>query len=159
MADTGKQPAERIGSFGRANRSKACGATSCAVLRSAVFAIVLLSGTALSGFETKAVAEEQAVKPYDTKLLRLTEIIGAVHYLRELCGSGDGQLWRDQMRGILKAEGATALRRARLTRSFNKGYQSYSRTYKVCTASAKTAIERFLDEGTEIAEELVKNNP
>ncbi len=159
MTDTRKQPAGRIGGFETAGRGKASGARICDVLRAIVLAVILSSGTALSGFETRAFAEEQAVKPYDTKLLRLTEIIGAVHYLRELCGSGDGQLWRDQMRGILKAEGGTALRRARLSRSFNKGYQSYSRTYKVCTASAKTAIERFLDEGTEIAEDLVKNNP
>ena len=26
-------------------------------------------------------------KPYDDKLLRLSEILGAVHYLRELCGA------------------------------------------------------------------------
>lgn len=112
-----------------------------------------------AGLGGAAQSAEQAVKAYDTKLLRLSEIIGAVHYLRELCGAGDGQLWRDQMQELLKAEGASALRRARLTRSFNKGYQSYSRTYKVCTASAQTAISRFLDEGTEIAEGLVKSNP
>ena len=62
------------------------------------------------------------------------------------------------MRTLIGAEGSTALRRARLTRSFNNGYRSYSRTYKVCTASAKTAIERFLTEGTEIAEKLIKSN-
>ena len=101
----------------------------------------------------------QATKPYDPQLLRLSEILGAVHYLRELCGAGDGQLWREQMRTLITAEGSTALRRARLTRSFNAGYRSYSRTYKVCTASAKTAIARFLTEGTEIAEKLVKSNP
>ncbi len=101
----------------------------------------------------------QAAKPYDSKILRLSEILGAIHYLRELCGAGDGQLWRDQMRTLMRAEGSTALRRARLTRSFNKGYRSYSRTYKICTPSAKTAIERFLNEGTEVAEKLMKDNP
>lgn len=103
--------------------------------------------------------QAQAAKPYDTKLLRLSEILGAVHYLRELCGAGDGQLWREQMLSLIETEGSTALRKARLSRSFNKGYQSYSRTYKLCTPSAKTAIERFLDEGAEIADELVKSNP
>lgn len=101
----------------------------------------------------------QATKPYDTQILRLSEILGAVHYLRELCGSGEGQLWREQMRALIRAEGTSALRRARLTRSFNEGYRSYSRTYKICTSSAKTAVERFLNEGTEIAEDLIKQNP
>jgi len=98
-------------------------------------------------------------KPYDAKIVRLSEILGAVHYLRELCGSGDGQIWRKQMQSIIKAEGSSALRRARLTNSFNKGYRSYSRTYNACTPSAKTAIERFIVEGVEIADGLVKSVP
>jgi uncharacterized protein (TIGR02301 family) len=56
-------------------------------------------------------------RPYDERLLRLSEILGAVHYLRELCGSNDGQAWRDRMRELMDAEGSSALRRAKLTRS------------------------------------------
>lgn len=98
-------------------------------------------------------------RPYDDRLMRLSEILGAVHYLRELCGANDGQLWRDRMRELMDAEGSTALRRAKLTRSFNSGYRSYSRTYNSCTPSAQTAISRFLAEGTEIADGLVKSVP
>ena len=98
-------------------------------------------------------------RPYDDKLLRLSEILGAVHYLRELCGANDGQKWRDHMKELVDNEGATALRRARLTRGFNNGYRSYSRTYSVCSASAQTAIARFLTEGAEIAETLAKTAP
>jgi uncharacterized protein (TIGR02301 family) len=98
-------------------------------------------------------------KPYDERLMRLSEILGAVHYLRELCGSNDGQKWRDHMKELMDTEGSTALRRARLTRSFNNGYRSYSRTYSVCTPSAQTAISRFLSEGAEIADTLAKTAP
>jgi uncharacterized protein (TIGR02301 family) len=98
-------------------------------------------------------------KPYDDRLMRLSEILGAVHYLRELCGSNDGQKWRDQMRELMDTEGSSALRRAKLTRSFNNGYRSYSRTYNVCSQSAQTAITRFLAEGAEIAESLAKTAP
>jgi uncharacterized protein (TIGR02301 family) len=98
-------------------------------------------------------------KPYDDKLMRLSEILGAVHYLRELCGASDGQFWRDRMREIINSEGSSALRRARLSRSFNQGYRSYSRTYNTCSPSAQTAIERFLAEGTEIADGLVRTIP
>lgn len=69
-------------------------------------------------------------KPYDDKLMRLSEILGAVHYLRELCGANEGQLWRERMQELVTAEGSSALRRVRLTTSFNQGYQSFSRTYK-----------------------------
>ena len=98
-------------------------------------------------------------KPYDDKLMRLSEILGAVHYLRELCGSSDGQKWRDQMRELMDTEGSSALRRAKLTRSFNTGYRSYSRTYQSCTPSAQTAIDRFLTEGTQLADALIKTVP
>ncbi len=105
-------------------------------------------------------AASQAVeKPYDDRLMRLAEILGAVHYLRELCGANEGQTWRDRMREILDAEGSNAFRRARLTRSFNQGYQSYSKTHKLCTTTARTAINRFMNEGVQIAEVLVKSVP
>lgn len=98
-------------------------------------------------------------KPYDDRLFRLTEILGAVHYLRELCSANDGQVWRERMKELMDAEGSSALRRARLTRSFNQGYRSYSRTYTTCTPSAQTAIGRFLTEGAQISDALVKNVP
>jgi len=66
-------------------------------------------------------------RPYDERIFRLAEILGAVHYLRELCGANDGQLWREKMRELIEAEGSSALRRAQLARSFNNGYRSYSR--------------------------------
>ena len=92
--------------------------------------------------------------PYDAQLLRLAEIIGAIHYLRELCGNEDGQTWRNHMQDILEAEGQTALRRAVLARRFNQGYRNYSRTYKSCTVTAKTALERFIRDGESVTKEL-----
>lgn len=100
-------------------------------------------------------AEEQ--RPYDNKLLRLAELLGAVHYLRELCGAQEGQLWRDKMEALAEAEGTSALRRAKLVQSFNKGYRSYRRTYQTCTKSAETAVARFLAEGAEIADAVAQN--
>jgi uncharacterized protein (TIGR02301 family) len=106
-----------------------------------------------------AQAPSQEQRPYDEKLLRLSEILGAVHFLRELCGGTDGMLWRERMIELIDAEGSSALRRVRLTRAFNSGYQSYSRTYSTCTPTAQTAITKFMTEGAEISETLVKNVP
>lgn len=102
------------------------------------------------------VAAQTSDKPYDDKLYRLSEILGAVHYLRELCGSNDGQTWRERMKELLEAEGTTAVRRATLSRRFNRGYRSYSRTYRSCTSSAQTTIERFIKEAIEISSGLIK---
>ncbi len=95
-------------------------------------------------------------RPYDNKLMRLAEILGAIHYLRELCGANEGQLWRDQMKEILKNEGTTAVRRAKLVNSFNDGYRGYRRTYRSCTQSATLATARFSTEGAEIAASLAQ---
>lgn len=101
----------------------------------------------------------QDAKPYDEQLMRLAEILGAVHYLRELCSANDGQLWREHMRTLIDAETASAQRKARISRSFNQGYRSYSRTYTTCTPSAQTAIARFMSEGVELSEALVEKAP
>jgi uncharacterized protein (TIGR02301 family) len=97
-------------------------------------------------------------RPYDGKLMRLAEILGAVHYLRELCGAQEGQLWREQMKEILKNEGTTAVRRAKLVNSFNDGYRGYRRTYRTCTQSATLATARFSTEGATIAASLAQGS-
>lgn len=123
---------------------------------SRAIAALMCGGTLLLGSIGAAAAD---AKPYDDKLLRLSEILGAVHYLRELCGANDGQQWRERMKELMDAEGSSALRRAQFTRSFNQGYLSFSRTYKTCTPSAQTTANRYLAEGTQISETLVKTIP
>lgn len=97
-------------------------------------------------------------RPYDNKLMRLAEILGAVHYLRELCGADEGQMWREQMEEILRNEGTTAVRRAKLVNKFNDGYRGYRRTYRTCTQSATLATRRFSTEGAQIAASLAQTS-
>ena len=106
-----------------------------------------------------AQAANDDLRPYDEKLLRLSEILGAMHFLRELCGADEGQLWRQQMAGLIAAEGSSAIRHVRLTNSFNKGYRSYRRTYQTCTSAAQSQIGRFTIEGAELAKTLTEAKP
>jgi uncharacterized protein (TIGR02301 family) len=132
--------------------------TTCLIRRSTrLCAYALALAGALASVPVQAAPTEN--KPYDDRLFRLSEILGAVHYLRELCGADEGQLWRERMSELVKSEGSSALRRAKLTRSFNKGYRSYSRTYNTCSPSAQSAINRFLTEGAQLADGLVKSVP
>lgn len=124
--------------------------------RGAAALLALVLGVAL--VTTPAAAAPEG-KPYDDRLFRLSEILGAVHYLRELCGAEEGQQWRERMAELVQSEGTSALRKAKLTRSFNKGYQSYSRTYNTCSPSAQNVINRFLAEGATIADTLVRSVP
>jgi len=97
-------------------------------------------------------------KLYDAQLFRLAEILGTLHYLRELCGANEGQVWREHMRELASSEGTSALRRARLVESFNRGYRDYSRTYRTCTQPALVAIQKFMEQAEGISEGLVAND-
>lgn len=123
-----------------------------------LLAVAALAGVAADGSLSSARAQNAPgeQRPYDDRLMRLSEILGAVHFLRELCGGNDGMMWRDKMIELMDAEASSALRRARLTRAFNAGYRSYSRTYTTCTPTAQGAITKFMAEGVEIADALVK---
>lgn len=94
-------------------------------------------------------------RPYDAQLLRLAEILGALHYLRAVCGANEGQTWRQQMHELVLAEGTSALRRARLVESFNRGYRGYSSTYRSCTPTAQTAIEHFMEQAAALSDAIL----
>ncbi len=116
------------------------------------------SGSSAQLAQPPAASADPDARPYDAQIYRLSEILGAVHYLRELCGGGEGQAWRNQMRELVNAEGTSALRRARLVDSFNKGYRGYGRTYRTCTRPAVLAINRFMEQGATIANALVEDH-
>src|SRR5690606_30506174 len=63
--------------------------------------------------------------PFDGELMRLAEILGALHHLRALCGANEGSKWRDQMNALLDAEAPEGERRNRLTAHFNRGFRSF----------------------------------
>ncbi len=104
----------------------------------------------------KAVATDD--RPYDAQLFRLAEILGTLHYLRELCGANEGQVWREHMRELAASEGTSALRRAKLVENFNRGYRDYSRTYRSCTQPAIVAIQRYMEQASAITDGLIAND-
>ena len=91
-----------------------------------------------------------ADSPFEGQLLRLAEILGSLHYLRNLCGE-DGNDWRAQMEALLEAENPDAERRARFVAGFNRGYRSFEGAYARCTDSAIAAINRYMREGEALA--------
>ena len=100
------------------------------------------------------VRAEVAVAPFDGSLQRLAEILGALHYLRNLCGANEGLKWRNEMQAIMDAEAPSGDRRARMIASFNRGYRGYQQSYRQCTSAADVVIRRYLEEGSKIAREM-----
>jgi uncharacterized protein (TIGR02301 family) len=120
------------------------------LVRSLIIAVVTL---AVAG-ATPARAIETGAAPYDAELARLAEILGALHYLRAICGASDADKWRGEMQALLAAEAPAGERRARMMVSFNRGYRGFQQTYRTCTPAADLAIRRYLVEGAKIAREI-----
>jgi uncharacterized protein (TIGR02301 family) len=99
-------------------------------------------------------ARAQAPAPFDSNLQRLAEIMGALHYLRALCGANEGAKWRNEVQALIDAEAPSGDRRARMVASFNRGYRGFQQTYRTCTPAADLVIRRFLEEGSHIARDV-----
>jgi len=97
---------------------------------------------------------EVAAAPFDGSLQRLAEILGALHYLRNICGANEGLKWRNEMQSLVDAETPGGDRRSKMIASFNRGYRGYQQTYRSCTPAADLVIRRYLEEGSKIAREM-----
>jgi uncharacterized protein (TIGR02301 family) len=115
--------------------------------------ILLLASIALIAAGAPARAEVAAA-PFDGSLQRLAEILGALHYLRGICGANEGQKWRNEMQALIDAETPQSERRSHMIASFNRGYRGYERTYRTCTPAADLVIRRYLEEGSKIIRDV-----
>jgi uncharacterized protein (TIGR02301 family) len=109
---------------------------------------------ALNATAVRAQATQGGNAPYESEMQRLSEILGALHYLRDVCGAKEGQTWRNEMQALVDAEAPSGERRERLIASFNRGYRGFQQTYRTCTPAADFAIRRYLEEGSKIARDI-----
>jgi uncharacterized protein (TIGR02301 family) len=119
-------------------------------MRKSVFAVVLVTAICCA---LPARAQEGAA-PFDGDLQRLAEILGTLHYLRGICGANEGAKWRNEMQALIDAETPSGERRARMIAGFNRGYNGFQQTYRVCTPAANVAIRRYTAEGAKISRDL-----
>src|SRR5436853_7888611 len=112
--------------------------------RSIILASVLglILATALARAETAA--------PFDTHLQRLAEIMGALHYLRGICGANEGQKWRNEVQALIDMESPNGDRRTRMVAALNRGHRGFQQTFRTCTSAADLVIRRYLEEGSKI---------
>jgi uncharacterized protein (TIGR02301 family) len=92
--------------------------------------------------------------PYDRDLQRLSEILGALHFLRGICNSNEGQKWRNEAQVLIDAEAPSGSRHEQMVAGFNRGYRGFSQTYRSCTPAADIVIRRYLEEGAKIARDI-----
>lgn len=115
--------------------------------------VILACCLALSATTGTAGTARAAEAPFESRLMRLAEVLGSLHYLRNLCGEA-GDKWRGQMEKLLAAENPDPTRRAKFIANFNRGYRSFDEIYVNCTPSATEAISRYMKEGEALTREI-----
>jgi uncharacterized protein (TIGR02301 family) len=117
--------------------------------RASLFLAVCLAASAAVAVRPALSAEA----PFEPGLMRLAEVLGSLHFLRNLCGE-KGDQWRIEMEKMIDSENPDPERRARFIASFNRGYRSFGGTYTQCTASATEAISRYTTEGETLSRDI-----
>jgi uncharacterized protein (TIGR02301 family) len=110
--------------------------------RAAAFLLAVLA------FAGPAAAQTPA---FQSDLLRLSEIMGALSHLEAICGHADHALWRDRMARLIDAQAMAPPDRQLYVGAFNQGFDSFANIHRSCTPQARTIIERYLAEGGGIA--------
>jgi len=93
---------------------------------------------------------------YERNILRLSQILGAIHHLREVCNANEGQLWRQKMVELLETEAPNPARRTLLVQRFNQGYRAHQLTFSKCTKKAKKKVKKFVKEGAALSSKIAK---
>lgn len=125
-----------------------------------VFAVLVLAATALAqtgtGGRSDATVPAEPAPPYEDRLTRLAEIVGSVHFLRNLCRESGEDQWRSAIEALIAAEtGENPARRALLIAAFNRGYRAFAAVYADCTPAARSAEQRYRHEAATLAREIV----
>ncbi len=115
---------------------------------------ILIKITFLTFFLSLTPTFAQQSAPYETKLIRLAEILGSLHYLHNLCKTPTNQ-WYDYMTALIEAEQPIPQRRAYFYEAFNEAYRGFSENYHHCTLSAIEANQRYVKEGRALSENLL----
>lgn len=87
-------------------------------------------------------------------VMQLAEVLGAVHHLRTLCGTNEGQLWRNKMIEMMGVLRPSEAERKDLIKRFNDAYYRYRTAYPNCTGTAAGQSDKLMQDGQRLAEQL-----
>ena len=67
--------------------------------------------------ESPEAAVQDTPLPYDHDLERLSDILGALHFLRGVCNSGEGEKWRSEAKALIDAQAPSETAASRWSRA------------------------------------------
>jgi uncharacterized protein (TIGR02301 family) len=132
-------------------------------LRMAMLLLLCVSVSALA--QQRPVAQPPKAQPqeppppeiplvYEPQLLRLSETLGVIAYMSQLCGESGVDAWRQRAEQLIEAEGATPARKERLAGAYNRGFLGHQAMHRGCGDRTRLVIERKLKEAREVAQDL-----
>jgi uncharacterized protein (TIGR02301 family) len=103
----------------------------------------------------QALPAETTATPYDKQINRLSEILGTVTYLRNLCAEQPEPQWRAAMEKLLTFDaGSEPARKEQLTAAYNRGYRAFGALHTLCTDAARTTEREYRAEGATLIKEM-----
>lgn len=94
---------------------------------------------------------------FENGLMRLAEILGSIHHLRNICGANEGPLWRNKMIDMMNVAELGTRERKKIIRHFNDAYYSIRTRYPDCTNDAARRANLLFNEGHQLAAQLASN--
>jgi uncharacterized protein (TIGR02301 family) len=129
-------------------------AALCAAVSAQAFAQSAPAKAAAPAEQPAPAPATEPPPPYEPQLLRLAELMGALSYLRDLCGAHDAEAFHAKMASLLEVEARSQTRKESLAGAYNNGFRGYELSYRVCTPAAREIIARFLDEAAKISTDV-----
>lgn len=94
---------------------------------------------------------------HQTRLVRIAEIMGGLHYLRGICDKEKNQVWRGNMLRLLDLEQPPQDVRERMVSRFNSYFDREKRSHATCNRKATREIKRLAGEGQQLTSELTRS--
>ncbi|MEM6712523.1 MAG: TIGR02301 family protein [Pseudomonadota bacterium] len=89
----------------------------------------------------------------DIALGELSEILGALSHLEEVCARTS--FARDDMQSLLANDSLSEVRQSILIDAFNRGFRGAATTHHTCTSSSERLIDRHQQRGADIVASLL----
>lgn len=117
--------------------------------------LALMLGCAVASLPARADNSQTSLM---SGLVRLAEILGSVHHLREICGADEGAMWRNKMIDMMNVASLDAEARQRMISHFNDAYYQARSTFPECSTPAAAKSNALLEEGRRLAASLAGGN-
>jgi uncharacterized protein (TIGR02301 family) len=122
----------------------------------ALILALLISGAAWAQESTPSL-QPGGGQSYQSRLLRLSEILGALHFVRAQCEPAEDVRWRDRMQELIRLERPSTEQRNAMVVKFNDGYGDAKSRFSVCTDAARVYAANIAGEGETISRTLAQS--